>query len=215
MTTTAQSIVLEVQTVLQDDGVRWPASEIVRYINDGQRLIASKRPDTKATAVSFACVAGHRQTLPSTAQSLIDIHTNASGQAVTKVERSILEAVSRTWTTQTPGVPVHFMHTLADPRTFYVYPPASSGTALACVFSNYPTDIPAPTAPGVLASTVTGNIDLPDEFEVALQHYAVFRCYSKDAEFGGNAALAAAHLQLFKAELGEQIQGAATTAPKE
>lgn len=216
MTTTAQAIVLEAQTALQDlTGTRWPASELVRYLNDAQRAIVTKRPDAKATRVTHTCVAGAVQTLPATAQSLIDIHTNASNRAVTKVDRAILEATERNWMGATQGVPVHFMHALTEPRTFYVYPPATVGTTLACVFSNYPTDVSAPSAPGKLASTVSGDIDVPDEYEAALLHFVLFRAYSKDAEFGGNAQLASQHYQLFKAEIGEQAQGAASTTPKE
>lgn len=216
MVIAAQGIVLEAQTALQDlTGTRWPASELVRHLNDGQRVISTKRPDSTATLVDFSCVEGAHQMLPNTAQTLIDVHTNANGRAVTKVDRHLLEATSRSWTTTTKAAPIHFMYSLAEPRAFYVYPPATSGTTLSCVFSVYPTDVAAPTAPGKLYTTVTGNISLPDEFEMALLHYVLFRAYSKDAEFGGNAALATNHYQLFKAEIGEQVQGVVSVAPKE
>lgn len=216
MTITAQAIILEAQTALQDlTGTRWPASELVRFLNDGQRAIVTKRPDSKATTVTHTCVAGPIQTIPATAQSLINVHTNASNQAVTKIDRALIDATMRGWTGVASGVPVHFMHSLTEPRVFYVYPPATVGTTLSCVFSNYPTDVGAPTAPGKLASTVSGNIDVPDEYEAALLHFVLYRAWNKDAEFGGNAQLASQHYQLFKAELGDQAQGVSSTTPKE
>ena len=216
MTISAQTVILDAHVVLQDlTGTRWPASELVRYLNDAQRAVVAKRPEVKATLEAYTCVAGEVQSLPSTAQSLIDVHSNALNRPVTKVDRLVLEATDRNWMAATPGNPVHFMHTLTDPRKFYVYPPAKAETTLNCVFSNYPTDVGAPTAPGKLASTVTGNADLPDEYEAALLHFVLFRAYSKDAEFGGNAQLAGQHYQLFKSELGEQAQGSATVSPKE
>lgn len=70
------------------------------------------------------------------------------------------------------------------------------------------------TAGGAAASTVTGNINLPDEWANALRYYVLYRAWSKDAEYGGNPQLAAANLQLFRGELGEQLESAATVSPK-
>ena len=51
MPTTAQSIILDAQLELQDpSGIRWPATDLVKHLHDGQRAIAQKRPDTTATA---------------------------------------------------------------------------------------------------------------------------------------------------------------------
>lgn len=219
MTTSAQSIVLEAQTALQDlTGTRWPASELVRYINEAQRELTTKRPDAVAVAATLTCVAGPKQTLPSTAQTLIDVAGNATGarRAVTKIDRVLLEAQSRDWMSARPTTPVlHFMHNLAEPRAIYVYPPAVAGTVLDVVVANYPTDIAAPTAPGKLATTVSGNLSVPDEWAPFIRNFCLFRAYSKDAEFGGNAQLAANFLGLAKADLGEQLQSSASVAPKE
>ena len=219
MTITAQSIVLEVQTTLQDlTGTRWPASELVRYINEAQRELTTKRPDAVATQITLTCVEGAKQALPSTAQTLIDVAGNATGtkRAVTKVDRVLLEAQSRDWMSATPATPtLHFMHTLAESRAIYVYPPAVAGNVLELVVAPYPTDISAPTSPGKLFSTVAGSLSIPDEWAGFVRNFCLFRAYSKDAEFGGNAQLAANYLGLAKADLGEQLQSSASVAPKE
>ena len=217
MPTTAQSIILDAQLELQDAaGIRWPATELVKHLHDGQRAIAQKRPDTTATVVTFTpTAAGTRHALPAAAASLIDIPRNAVGRkrAITKVDQVLLDATVRDWQGMAPAAEVlHFMHDLREPRVFLTYPPASTAAALELVYSAYPAE--TATAGGAAASTVTGNIDLPDEWANALRYYVLYRAWSKDAEYGGNAQLASANLQLFRGELGEQLKSAATVSPK-
>ena len=216
MTTPAQSIILDAQLELQDlTGIRWPATELVQHLHEGQRAIAQKRPDTTATVVTFSPAApGARHTLPAAAASLIDIPRNAAGRkrAITKVDQVLLDATVRDWQGMTPSAEVlHFMHDLREPRVFLTYPPASTAAALELVYSAYPAA--TATAGGAAASTVTGNIGLPDEWATALRYYVLFRAWSKDAEYGGNPQLAVTNYGLFKAELGEQLESAATVAP--
>lgn len=217
MPATAQSIILDAQLELQDPaGIRWPATDLVKHLHDGQRAIAQKRPDTTATVVTFTpAAAGARHTLPVAAASLIDIPRNASGRkrAITKVDQVLLDATVRDWHGMAPAAEVlHFMHDLREPRVFLTYPPASATAALELEYSAYPAA--TATASGAAASTVTGNIDLPDEWANALRYYVLYRAWSKDAEYGGNPQLAAANLQLFRGELGEQLESAATVSPK-
>ena len=216
MTTPAQSIILDAQLELQDlTGIRWPATELVQHLHEGQRAIAQKRPDTTATVVTFSPAApGARHTLPAAAASLIDIPRNAAGRkrAITKVDQVLLDATVRDWQGMTPSTEVlHFMHDLREPRVFLTYPPAAATTSLELMYSAYPAS--TPTASGATAATVSGNIDLPDEWATALRYYVLFRAWSKDAEYGGNPQLAATNYGLFKAELGEQLESAATVAP--
>ena len=216
MPSPAKPIILAAQDELQDPaGVRWPATELVQHLHEGQRAIAQKRPDTTATVVTFSPAApGARHTLPAAAASLIDIPRNAAGRkrAITKVDHVLLDATVRDWQGMAPAAEVlHFMHDLREPRVFLTYPPASTAAALELVYSAYPAA--TATAGGAAASTVTGNIGLPDEWANALRYYVLYRAWSKDAEYGGNPQLAATNYGLFKAELGEQLESAATVAP--
>lgn len=216
MPTTAQSIILDAQLELQDaSGIRWPATDLVKHLHDGQRAIAQKRPDTTATVATFTpTAAGARHTLPAAAASLIDIPRNAAGRkrAITKVDQVLLDATVRDWQGMPPAAEVlHFMHDLREPRVFLTYPPASTAAALEMEYSAYPAA--TATAGGAAASTVSGDIDLPDEWANALRYYVLYRAWSKDAEYGGNPQLAAANLQLFRGELGEQLESAATVSP--
>jgi hypothetical protein len=211
----AQPIIRRAQIDLQDpDGVRWPASELVDALNQGQRAIVMARPDQTARYQDMALAAGVRQALPAEFAALIDVPRNAGGRrrTITKVDQLMLDQCAPDWQGLQAVLEVeHFMHDLREPRTFLVYPPVRQGVQVQITASAYPTDVPAPG--GAASSTVTGSIGLPDQWERALLHYVMFRALSKDAEFGGNAAQATAHYGLFTAELGTQLQSTSTVAP--
>ena len=219
MTTAAQYLVKEAQTVLQDlAGVRWPASDLVVYLNDAQRDLIVVRPDANAITASVTTVEGARQQLPATAASLIDVIRNTAGtkRAMRKVEMSVLDAVSPNWQSAT-GVTefVHFIYDAREPNIFYVYPPSAiAGGSVEMVYSGYPAPIAAPSGDGKAYSTVTGNILVNDQWSTALLNYMLARAYSKDVEYGGNLELAAAYMQAFTATISSQLQSSQTVAPK-
>lgn len=217
MTTTARSIIERAHTVLSDaDGVRWPAYELVAWLNDAQRQYLVKRPDQKVTTEAVSLVAGFRQTIPANAIALQDIPNNAAGgkRRIDKINMWTLDAVSPNWRSSTPSTEVrHFMHDLREPRVFQVYPPAATGAAVDMTYTPYPTDVPIPVD-GAIASTVTGNIDLPDHAAEALLNFVLYKAYSKDAEFGGNSNTAAGYLALFNAAVESQLQSTANVAPQ-
>ena len=215
--TPASTIIYDAQVELQDtSGIRWPATELLGHLHDGQRAIAQKRPDQTAATVAFVpTTPGYRHTLPAGAASLIDVPRNATGRkrAITKVDQVLLDATVRDWYSMSPAAEIlHFMYDLREPRVFLTYPPASASATIELVYSAYPAS--TATASGATASTVTGDIDLPDEWSAALLHYVLFRAWRKDSEFGGNAALSKSHYDLFRAELGEQLESSSTVAPK-
>lgn len=216
MATTAQSIILDAQTALQDlEGTRWSATELVRHLNRGQQDIRNARPDTTAEKVQVTLVSGYRQSIPDTAADLIDIPNNTNGAAITKTDLVQLDAVSRGWRTSAQkGVVVHFMHDARRPREFEVYPPALGGTSVDMEVSSYPADVGVPTAPGLTFASVSGNIGLQDKWSTALLSMVLHYAYAKDAEYGGNAALSAAYLQKAQGILGAEIQTRAAMAPK-
>lgn len=206
MTTTAQSIIKTAQELLQDDGTRWPATELVAHLNDGQREIATLRPDVFAVTASVS-VTGVKHTLPTACVDLVEIPRNTSGSAITQVDRKMLDAVEPGWYTKTASATIkHFTYDVREPDVFYTYPPAASGASVDMVYSTAPTDVATPS--GASYTTVNGNISCRDEFKNALLHFVLFRAWAKDAEFGGNAALSASHYTLFKS--GVEVSGQTT-----
>lgn len=224
MTISAQSIVHRATDLLQDQtSIRWPVSELVRWFNDAQRAIVKLRPDSMNTTATMTLVAGTRQNLGSAALTplpakLIEITRNmavgSSKQAVTETARTMLDTQTPGWHA-IPGVLniLHYMFDPRDPKTFYVYPPATSAAQLEVMYSAYPTDITEP-ADGALYSAVSGNLSLPDVYADDVLNLMLYRCYSKDSEYAGNDARAQAYLSAAVASLGAEIQATIAVQPQ-
>jgi hypothetical protein len=218
MALTAQSIIRRAVDTLQDTtSVRWPVPELVRYLNDGQREVVLYRPDASVTNATVTCVAGSKQALPTDGAKLIEVIRNAAAdsakKAVRMVNREILDAQLPGWHSVTGSIDIlHFMYDPRDPRVFYVYPPALNTAQLDLVYSSYPADVTEP-ADGSTYDDVTGNVDLPDIYGNVLLDYTLYRAYSKDSEYAGNAQRAAAHYGAFANALGIEIKGTTGVMP--
>jgi hypothetical protein len=211
----AQSIIRRVVETLQDNtSVRWPVNELVRYLNDGQREIVMYRPDAMVTNATVSLVAGSKQALPTNGAKLIEVVRNSSGRAVRMVNREILDAQSPQWHTITGVTDIlHFMYDPRDPKVFYVYPPAAAtGASLSIVYSALSTDVTEP-ADGALYTAVTGSINIPDIYGNVLQDYILYRAYSKDSEYAGNAQRAQGHYAAFANALGVEMKATVNFQP--
>ena len=231
MTIYAQSLVRRAVDTSQDNtSIRWPLREFVRYLNDGQREIVLYRPDAMATFANITCVAGTKQALPSAGTKLIEVirnnPANAGGRAVRLTNREILDAGQPGWHLITGVAEIlHYMYDPRDPKTFYVFPPATTAAKLDIVYSSNPTDVATPadglslptdTASdftGASPAAVLGAISVPDIYANALVDYMLYRAYSKDADYAGNAARAQAHYAVFANTLGIEIKATMAIAP--
>lgn len=216
MTIPAKDIIRRVVETLQDPtSIRWPVSELVRYFNDAQREVVMYRPDAFVITEPVALTPGARQSLPALGTKLVDIARNSAGtrRAVRITNREILDAQLPGWNGQ-PGTTeiLHFMYDPREPRTFHVYPPAAAGASLEVTYASMPADLAEP-ADGVLYTAVTGNLGLPDIYANAVQDHILFRAYSKDAEYAGNAARAQSHYALFTTALGVEVKATVAIAP--
>ena len=213
----AQSIIRRVVETLQDNtSIRWPVSELVRYLNDAQREVILYRPDAAVTNAPVALVAGSRQNLPVGGTKLVEVVRNSTGtkRAVRMVNREILDAQLPGWHAQTGVTEIlHYMYDPREPRVFYVYPPAAaSGASVEVTYTSVPADIAEP-ADGALYTAVSGNIGVPDIYTNALQECIRYRAYTKDSEYAGNAARAQAHYAAFANALGVEIKATLAVGP--
>lgn len=218
MTISASSVIRRAVDTIQDNtSIRWPVSELVRYLNDGQREVVLYRPDAMVTNAAITLVAGPKQSLPTNGSKLIDIIRNTTGtkRSVRSTNRTILDTQAPNWYNLTGVTEVlHYTYDPRDPKVFYVYPPAAaSGASLEVVYSAYPTDIVEP-ADGALYTAVTGSISLPDIYGNVLGDYILYRAYTKDSEYAGNAQRAQAHYAAFQGALSTEMSGTVGVAPK-
>jgi hypothetical protein len=81
---------------------------------------------------------------------------------------------------------LHYVYDEQNPRVFYVYPGVAGNAYAEIVYSANPSTV-----------AQNGNLDIPDIFANAVADYVLFRAYTKDAEYAGNATRAGLHYNLF------------------
>jgi len=193
-----QTIIDRAETIIQDTtNVRWPAAELLNWLNDGQREIVLLKPEASVVNASVQLTAAKtKQTLPAAAITLLDVTRNmgsngtTDGDAIRLVSREVLDAQSPDWHTHTNtgGKIQHYVFDPRDPKTFYVYPKApATAWYVELVYSASPTEITNPAT----------AISIDDIYANALLDYVLYRAYSKDAEYAGNAQRAVGHYQAF------------------
>jgi hypothetical protein len=197
MAVAVADLITRAQIILQDvTGTRWPAAELLNWLNDSYKEIIQARPDLYPVSTpSFACVAGTRQTAPPGALRMIDVVRNGSGskRAVLLINRQILDDQLPNWHS-TAGVTEiqHWMFDARTPRDFLVYPPAIAGATLEIVYSAVP----------AAHSTASGNIAIIDSYANVMLDYILYRAYTKDAEYTAKAPRAVAHFTALQSALG-------------
>jgi hypothetical protein len=85
----------------------------------------------------------------------------------------------------------HFAYDLRLPKTFFVYPPATSAT---------PVDIEYSTTPPEVAA-VGNAINLDDIYATALKHYVLAIAYAKDNSVQAGVARSQMHMAYFESLL--------------
>lgn len=212
-TTKVVDILGRASIILQDStNVRFPNDELLKFFNDAQKEVVLHRPDANMQNVNnFSCVAGSKQTIPTTGLRLVDVVRNVGGRAITQVDRKILDETLPNWHETTADATrkiEHFIFDPADPKHFYVYPKATTAFDLEIVFSAAPSDISISDF-----STDTNTISVDDVYANSLLDYILYRAYQKDSEFAGNAQRSMMHYQGFTNALGVKTQVDAAVTP--
>lgn len=201
---TSNEIMQRVNKLLNDPGfTRWPKDELLNYLNDAQRAIVLRRPDSYTVDVDdFACVVGVKQSLPVDALKLIDIPRNASGKAIRgPYNRQVLDDNYDTWYAGKTATEVElYIYDERNPKTFYVYPGVVADINLTLVYSK------APPAIDTAAHDSGEAIALDDVYVNAIIEWILYRAYMKDAEYAANPNKSQMHMNAFRSQLGEKSQ---------
>lgn len=198
-TITTASIISKAQIILQDvTGTRWNSTELLAWLNSGQRELVLFKPNAYAKASVVKLVAGTRQSLPADGVQLVDVIRNmgttgtVAGRAIRQTERDTLDAALPTWHAATADAVVkHYIFNILDPKAFYVYPPqpAANQGYVEMVYGALPSD-----------DTANGTISVDDIYENLLLDYVLYRAFSKETEFSDQSA-ANVHYAAFFASL--------------
>ena len=174
MATTVRSILNRTAALLNDEEfVRWEESELLEWLNDGQRAVA-KGPATDAYVLrdNVTAVAGTVQALPVGGIRLVDVVKNVSGgSAIQQSDYAIVDMLSSTWRAASTGAAENYFYDERNPLEFEVFPPQSGGELIEVVYNAQPSD-----------AVITGNIVISDMYADSLIDYVVYRGLSKDTE---------------------------------
>lgn len=222
MTINASDVMVRAATLLQDpDHVRWPTTEHLLWINDGIRELITMKPSLGTQTVPMNMVEGTLQTLADDHIALIRVNRNippspastVQSRAVTTVDRTLLDQTVPGWHDSavfpfTDQVS-HVIDGFHDQDTFHVFPGNTGAGVIEVVVSTIPDDMDPPTADPEIRASYTDSafdIDLDKIWLNALVNYVLFKAYTKDMVFQGNAQRAVAHKQMFDAALGIKTQ---------
>lgn len=212
-TTTTALMITRARDLLQDPtGIRWSDAELLRWMNDAQSMIASLRPDLVSKTGVHSCASGSLQDLGaqgsggtvSAPTRLLDVIKNADGRGVTQVDRKIMDTVEN-WHNAGADKTKHFVFDERTPTLFMVYPQAVTAALLTVSYSYTPAD---------LTNAAAETIKVPDSCATAMLDLTMFKAYSKDSEFAGNAQRAQAYLASAMQFLVESAKVSASTSPK-
>lgn len=221
MTVVAKDVMSRASIVLQDSGaVRWPATELHVWLNDGQREIALHKPSAVAKTAELSLSEGTWQSLDASYISLIRVTRNLAtiggspsgrtgGRAITPIVREVLDTQIPNW--QDPSVipnssvVKHVIQDMTDPRSFWVVPGNDGTGIIEAIVAAKPSDVAAGS--DVLdIETYSGTLDVPDIFQSAIVDYILYRAFSKDMNLAGSMQRAQAHYQQFANAIGMKVQ---------
>lgn len=217
MTVLASDIITRAQTIVQDTtGVRWPSSELLQWLNDGQREVVNIKPSATAFNTVVNLQPGTLQQIGAGNLSLLRVIRNLKTpvttprigtRAVRMVSLAVMDAQNPHW--HDPAVfpytkeVKHCCFDDVDPTTFYVFPGNDGSGAMEVTMSRMPDDITAANLP----------ITLPDIYRNPLLDYVLFRAYLKDADQVANAERSANHYQLFAGSIAAKVTNESTVNP--
>ena len=210
------TVVDRAEKTLQDEtNVRWSASELLSYGNDGQKHIVLVKPDAYTKNENLILVEGTKQTIPATAVRLMravrNMGTDGStpGDVIRWADLETLDNTRPSWHTDTASATVK--NVLADknnPRNFYVTPPqpASGFGYIEIIYSASPADA---TIDGVDGESTDSTITLDDIYFDPIYFYILFKAHSKEVSTS-NKEKAMNYYNLMLQSLGLKTQGEVT-----
>jgi len=207
MAVIVDDIIDSVATTLLDTAHRgWPRAEIVGYINEALAATANVKPDMYTVQDDVVMIAGVNQTIPARGVALIDISKNTtSGQVVTQVDASMLDAANRLWPAATQEVDAeNFSADPRDPRRYKVTPPNTGLGSLTMVY-------------GAVPDKVTGSsgeeIPVAPSYLAPLIAFTLGKCYAKNAKTQ-DLTKSSAYMNQWGSFVGMKAKAQVAVAPK-
>lgn len=197
--------------LLDEDHVRYPVDELIRWSNEAMGAILGRKPSAFSTITVVSLAQGTKQTLPAGSKVLLDVIRNIKadgttpGRAIRRSDRQQLDDVDPTWHTAKPKSEIrNYTYDDRISDTYYVYPPAVAGTKVELAHAVLPAEI----------MNITGILQIGLEYKAAVVNYLCYRANSKESEYS-NPAAAVAFYQAFEAELGNKTAADMMASPNQ
>lgn len=190
----ASEVLTRAASILQDEGVYWPDSELLHWLNDGRNRLYDLRPDLYATAEDVPLDVGAVQQLPGGSRVLFSVVRNVSARSqrvITVADTDILGRHRPNWRSGTAATEIrHYLYDERDGGGRYeVYPPARAGVVVAIKYA---------ALPG--AALATDDLVPEGASAHVLVDYVLHKAFLKEGDASPQAIQRAAlHLQLFEA----------------
>lgn len=172
---TPADIIAEARVLIQDSRTPYRYSDVVLlgFVNQTLRRMSILRPDLFSVIGDIPTVANTViQSCPSDSLRLVEIFQIKNGDAVTEVNRDVLDQMNPGWVNEAAGTPLNFMRHVRSPNKFFLYPRPIAGIVLVGEYAQVP---PAYT----LNQTITA---LPDAYLPVAADGVVFLAESVDNE---------------------------------
>jgi hypothetical protein len=211
MTILASTIINKVARLLVDqNNIKWPRTELLGYLNDGQRQIVVMLPSANNVTAVKKLNAGTRQSIATDGWLLLGLYRNMGttgttpGPVIRLASREVIDSYNQNWHSETPkSVVKNYVFDIQDQTAFWVYPPNDGNGYIQYNYSQVPTDL----------SSETSQIGLNDIYQTALIDYIMYRAYSKNAEYSQGVALAQGYWSAFSTTLSSKANGESQANP--
>jgi len=172
---TPADIIAEARVLVQDTRTPYRYSDtlMLGWVNQTLKRMAVLRPDLFSFIGDIPTTANTvLQSCPSDSLRLVEIFQIKNGDAVTEVNRDILDQMHPNWVNEAAGTPVNFMRHVRSPNKFFLYPRPTAGITLIGEYAQVP-----PTY--TINQTITS---LPDAYLPVAVDGVVFLAESVDNE---------------------------------
>jgi len=216
MAVTVEHIVNNTKRILQEitaDGTRWVNDELGGWLNEFYQAAVSLKPDVSTVNEEVTLTPGTKQAIPANGLRLLDVIRNTSGTmtGISVTTRHSLNTVRRAWHSDPASTRIEqYVFDELDPTTFYVYPPADTGTTVEILYAT----VPAPHDLSAGFSTYgLEAFKLNDAHAPAATDYLLYRAFAKDAETPQNLNRSQMHFQNYAQQLTGKRQANQATSP--
>lgn len=199
----------KVQKLLHDEtGIRWTGDELIMWINSAQKEILIYKPNSLTKVMNLELIPGTLQKVwdkDATCIQVLDVIRNVGGNAVTNINREVLDATLPNWHQAAAGTPQHYVINPLDPKNFYVYPPVATPASgyIEILIAYEPTDIVSlgTIVNGVFTSAASSILAFDAIYESVIIDYVLYRAYGKDSEHTANSTRSKSHYDAFMTAL--------------